>query len=301
MLPLSSPTGGGIAALLAALVWALAATLFARLGRRLPAVEINILKGTLAMVLLAITLYLGGGSLVGIPGEALWLLMVSGVAGITLGETAYLKAIQTLGPRRTLLMSTLAPPMVGLIAWGFLGEALKWTAWLGILVTVGGVAWVILERSPNHNHHPANLKLGLLFGFLAALAQSAALVLSRAALTRTTVDSLSSAVVRLFAGVVILAVWSLAARRPLVSLGVFKAQPRLWGLLLSATILGTYLAIWLQQVSISLAPAGIAQTLMSTSPIFILPIAAMSGEKLSPRAVLGALVALAGVWLLFGV
>ncbi|MFN9174300.1 MAG: hypothetical protein ACK58N_07240 [Synechocystis sp.] len=33
------------------------------------------------------------------------------------------------------------------------------------------------------------------------------------------------------------------------------------------------------------APAGIAQALLATSPLFILPIAAWSGEKLSFRAV----------------
>jgi len=57
--------------------------------------------------------------------------------------------------------------------------------------------------------------------------------------------------------------------------------------------------MWLQQVSISLAPAGIVQTLLSASPLFILPIAALQGQKITPRAVLGALLALGGVALLF--
>jgi drug/metabolite transporter (DMT)-like permease len=60
----------------------------------------------------------------------------------------------------------------------------------------------------------------------------------------------------------------------------------------------TYLAIWLQQVSLKFAATGIAQALSSTSPLFILPIAAAMGEKISPRAVLGVVIALAGVWLL---
>lgn len=61
----------------------------------------------------------------------------------------------------------------------------------------------------------------------------------------------------------------------------------------------TYLGIWLQQTSLKFAPAGIAQTLNATSPVFVLPIAVWMGEKVSLRAVLGVLVALAGVWLLF--
>lgn len=296
---LVSPLGGGLAALTAAFLWALASIWFAALGRRLTVLEVNLLKGTLALALLTATLLIGGGSLQSIPGEALGLLLVSGVIGITLGDSAYLQALQHLGPRRTLLLATLAPPMVGLIAWLFLGEALQWAAWLGIALTVAGVTWVILERSPL-DAPTGSLRRGLWFGFLAALAQSTAIVLSRAVLTRTSVDPLQSTILRLGAAVVVLAIWLLVRRRPLVSREIFAAQPHLWILLAAATVVGTYLAMWLQQVSILLTPAGIVQTLLSTSPIFILPIAALQGERISPRAVLGVLLALGGVGLLFG-
>jgi len=44
--------------------------------------------------------------------------------------------------------------------------------------------------------------------------------------------------------------------------------------------------------------AGIAATLQSTSPLFVLPLAALTGERISLRAVLGACIAVAGVGLL---
>ena len=61
----------------------------------------------------------------------------------------------------------------------------------------------------------------------------------------------------------------------------------------------TYLGIWLQQTSLKFAPTGIAQTLLATSPIFILPIMALMGEKVSIRAILGVLLAIGGISLLF--
>jgi drug/metabolite transporter (DMT)-like permease len=64
-------------------------------------------------------------------------------------------------------------------------------------------------------------------------------------------------------------------------------------------LLGTYSAIWLQSISIQYAPVAIAQTLLSTSPLFILPIIALRGEKLSFRAVGGVVVSLVGIILLF--
>ena len=67
-----------------------------------------------------------------------------------------------------------------------------------------------------------------------------------------------------------------------------------------ALLLGTVGGIWLMQVSAMHADkAGIAATLLTTSPLFVLPIVAMIGEHLSKRAVLGALVTIAGVALLF--
>lgn len=287
-----------MAALTAAFLWALASIWFARLGQYLPVIQVNLLKGLLAVIILTFLLYLSGGSLSALPAQALFLLMISGVIGITLGDTAYLKALQYLGPRRTLLLANLAPPMVGLIAWIFLSERLAWSAWAGILLTMSGITWVIVERTAEEGK-TFNLRKGLLFGFLAALSQSIAVVLSRAALTQTTVTSLQSTILRLAPAILLLALWLSAQRQPLIDRRAFAAQPKLAAWLILATLLGTVFAMWLQQVAINLTPVGIVQTLLSTSPLFILPIVALQGEKLTPRAVGGALVAILGIGLLY--
>jgi drug/metabolite transporter (DMT)-like permease len=59
------------------------------------------------------------------------ILALSGVIGIGLGDTAYFAAINRLGPRRALLLETLAPPIAALLALVFLQEALSLRAWLG--------------------------------------------------------------------------------------------------------------------------------------------------------------------------
>ena len=61
----------------------------------------------------------------------------------------------------------------------------------------------------------------------------------------------------------------------------------------------TYLGIWLQQTSLKFAPTGIAQTFLATSPLFILPIVALQGEKISLRAIFGVMISLAGIALMF--
>lgn len=76
-------------------------------------------------------------------------------------------------------------------------------------------------------------------------------------------------------------------------------QGKLLGSIVLVGLIGTYSAIWLQQVALQYAPVGIAQTLLSTSPIFILPIAWFRKEPVTWKSVLGAFISLLGVVMLF--
>ena len=75
---------------------------------------------------------------------------------------------------------------------------------------------------------------------------------------------------------------------------------KLIGMLVFSSIIGAYISMWLQQITIENLPAGIAQTMLSTSPIFILPMSALRGEKISVRAITGAVLAIVGITLIFG-
>jgi drug/metabolite transporter (DMT)-like permease len=296
---------GGLAALGAAALWAVASVIFRRVGEQIPPVELVVLKGIVSLPLLLLTAWALGDPPPGAQPLAVALLLVSGALGIGLGDTAFFGALNELGARQALLLGLLAPPLAALMAWPALGEALPAVAWLGIGITALGVAWVVTERTQGEGGkglqggqgRPPLRGVGL--GLLAALCQAGGAVLSRAALAHAPVSALWSAAVRLAAGVAVLLVALALARRPPGRWWKAGAARGLWGPLLAAVVLGTYLALWLQQISLKLVPAGIAQTLIATSPLFVLPLAAWAGEKVSARAVAGAAVALGGVALLF--
>ena len=292
--------GGQIAALVAACLWAAATVVYDRLGEEIAPLELNLVKGLLVLIPLAVTLLLVGDSLVGIEPLALGLLLLSGVIGIGLGDTAYFQTLKYVGPRRALLLGMLGPPLSALLALILMGEVLALSAWLGILITVLGVAWVVTERIPESPGRSSDLGKGVLFGLAGALTWAGAAVLAHAALVRTEISPLWSAMLRMVAGTVVLALWLALLRQPLGRWLGGKPRGRLWGRLLFAVLVGTFLALWLQQVSLKLIPAGVAMTLLSTGPLFVLPLAALTGERISLRAVLGVLVALAGIGLLFG-
>ena len=291
---------GEAAALGAALFWALATVIFGRVGRHIPSGELNLLKNVLASAMLLLTLAPRGVSWIHIDPYALRILLLSGALGIGIGDTAYFESLRCIGPRRALLLGILAPPLAGLIALIFLGERLGVPAWAGICVTVLGVAWVVSERTTYKKEKSGRLLRGIQFGLLAAVAQATGVVLSRAALTQTAVSPLTSALLRLVGGLLFLLLWILLRRQPLGRWRTLEGSGRIWGGIIVATFIGTYLAIWLQQTALKFTESGIAQTLFSTSPLFVLPIVFFMGERISPRAVIGACVALAGVGLLLG-
>lgn len=290
---------GELAALSAALIWAIASVVYTGVGRTLSPLLLNLVKGLIALVLLILTLLLTGQFLPTVDPARLGLLLASGALGIGLGDTAYFTALNCLGPRRSLVLESLSPPLTAVLAWLFLGETLAVSAWLGIALTILGVTWVVLERTstlPDFHPRPGR---GILCGVFAAIAQAGGAVLSRAALVNTDISPLWSTFIRLAAGVLVLLVWLLLQPHQPQALKPLRSW-RLLTIVGGTAFASTYLGIWLQQLSLKYASAGIAQALSATSPIFVIPIAAIAlREKVSLPAIGGAILALGGVWLLF--
>ena len=292
---------GEISALLAAFLWAIASLIFDQAGKKINSLELTLWKGFFAIFFLGGTILIQKEAFSALTSMDLILLVLSSLAGIGMGDTAFFKSMEYLSVGKALLLGTLAPPMTALIAFLFLGENLPLISWLGILVTVAGVAWVITERRgvSLSAGNSENLKAGLFFGFLSALGQSIGAILSRIVFNHSEIGALQATFIRVFAGMILMLVWMWVIRyKP----GTWIKAPgakRLWAQVLSATFLGAYLATWLQQASFKFSMVGIAQTLSTTSPLFALPIGAVLGEKVSLRSILGVLLAIGGIWLLF--
>ncbi|MGV2831188.1 DMT family transporter [Myxosarcina sp. GI1(2024)] len=290
---------GELAALSAAFLWAVASIVYTRLGAKISPLRLNAYKGVIAIALLILTLFWQKATINQLALYPTVMLSLSGIIGIGLGDTAYFAALNNLGARRTLLLETLSPPIGALLALVFIGERLTVSAWCGILLTLGGIIWVISERIPLTFQQHTRLRLGIIWAVLAAITQAFGAVISRFALLYSNISPLSSATIRLIAGTAV--VWLLLLATE--SKQNHSPQPQLsqrnWSAVAIAAFGGTYLGIWLQQISLKFSPTGIAQTLLATSPLFILPLVALMGEKVSLRAILGVLVSLAGVAFLF--
>lgn len=287
---------GEIAAVCAAGLWAVASVIYATLGQQAPALALNLGKGVIAILLLTLTIWVQGLGAPPLVARNTLLLLWSGAIGIGFGDTVYLEALRYLGARRTLLLGTLAPPMAACLALWLLQEQLSPLAWLGISVTILGIVWVISERTTD-SQKTRHQGQGLLYALLASLAQAMGAILSRTALENTPISPQWGALLRLLAGAVVVLGWGILQGQVSVwwhSINVQKVLVRL----VVASFAGTYLGIWLQQLSLKYTVTGISQTLNATSPLFVLPIAVILGERVSLRAWLGAVIAIVGVGLL---
>ncbi len=289
---------GEIAALVAAMLWAGSSVVYSGLGQQISPLFLNFLKGAIALFLIILTAALTTPTFPTLPLTGILLLVISGMIGIGFGDTVFFSSLRYLGARRALLFETLAPPLAAIIALIFLSETLSVYAGFGIGFTLFGVAWVISERTSNQDISTDNLKRGIGFALGGAIAQAVGAVLSRVALTNFNLDPLWSTMIRMSAGIFFLLPLLFFQRQDL-KLPSLKWSWRLGGIIFITAFASTYLGIWLQQISLKFTATGIAQTLSSTSPLFILPLAALLGETITPRTILGVLIALAGIGLLF--
>lgn len=292
------PFVGELASLGCAVCWASASILFTRAARDVSALAMNAIKCVVACALMVLTLAVLSGRLwpTQIASGPMVALLASGFLGLTLADTLLFRALHILGPRRTLLLLSTSAPMTAVLAVPVLGETPTPLTGLAIVVTSAGVAWVISERAAG-GVPTKGVAAGVALGLLAALGQAAANVLTK--LGSPGVPPLDIAVVRMAAGVAGLLV-HVAFARGFGDIARAFRTPHLAATLVAASFLGTYLGIWLGVTGVRYTNTGVATTLACTSPIFVLPLSAFFlGERISPRAVGGACVAVCGIALLF--
>lgn len=292
---------GPAACLGAAGLWAVSLTLFRRPIVLFGARRINAAKCTIAALLQGLTvLALGQGPvLLAAPRSSLGLIATSGLIGLFLGDTALFAAASRLGVHRALLLQTLSPVFAALFAAAWLGERPTAVEVAGSAVILAGIALVV---APSGRDATAPVSgsawsiAGIVLGILAALGQGTGLVLAKAGMEHVPV--VAASFLRLAAAAAGLALVAAASprRRPVE---VPEGFARVAGRVLAATLLGTYVALFLSMAGIALAPASVAAVLLATSPVFVLVLeVAVFGRTPTLRAWVGTAAAVAGVALL---
>ena len=204
---------------------------------------------------------------------------------------------------------TLAPIAAAVTAWLTLGQEIRPTAMLAMLVTLAGIAISVLGRG---DHNKLSLKLplaGVLFAIGAAVCQGVGLVLSKIGMNHYE-ESLATPLAdwmlpfhanffRCVAGTIgftLLMAWR-EGFKPLQR-GVKDRKGMTAAV--ATTIFGPFVGVGASLLAVQYTAAGIASTLMALTPIIIiLPAWWLFKQPITFKSILGAVISVIGVSLFF--
>jgi len=297
---------GESAGVLTSCLWTGSSLLFTSAGKRIGSFSVNAYRTTMAVLLLVAAHVIFLGVVLPVASGAQWFwLGLSGVVGLGVGDFGLFAAYVTIGPRRSVLLQASSPVFACIGAYALFGETISLLSLVGIVVTLTGIVTVLLESGVTIEEKlraSERKRLGLFFGLISAMGQGFGVVLSKRGMyagVSTAMNPVSAALIRmLWAGVFVWACVVLAGKLPETQ----KAAGDRDGIKYTAAgaVVGPFLGMTLSMVAVADVEAGVAQTLMSLMPVFIIPtIWIIYGEKTNLRGILGAIVAVIGVAVLF--
>jgi drug/metabolite transporter (DMT)-like permease len=291
----TGPTFGAACAVAAALSWTLVGVVARALAPYFGAVAVNLVRSVLGSVLLLPFVFVTGGfaSLAGLSAIAWICLAVSVLSAFAIGDTAFFESAKLIGLGRAMTVSMLNPLIASALGVWLLGERVTLPIALGSVVTLAGLALIVSERVPALPGLAGGRGRGLGLALVAATAWGVSPVLMKPAIVD--VDPVAVQAVRLPFAALVLGVtpWARGTGR-LVRAHLRTAGPLL---LLAGVLTGLSAVTWV--AALKYAGVTLTSVIASTSPLFALPIGLLAfGERISVRAVAGAVVSLAGLALL---
>jgi drug/metabolite transporter (DMT)-like permease len=282
-------------------------------SKRLGNLTLNVLRMVLALVFSLVLFGVVTGSPLPTGGstEAMGWMLLSGLVGYVIGDFCLFQCYIIIGSRYGQLFMTLAPLAAALMAWVTLGQQMKAMSVVAMLVTLFGIGISVLGRG---EHHKVSLKLplnGVLFAIGAAVCQGVGLVLSKIGMDHYDASMMavgglpewlipfSANFYRCVAGIIGFSVL-LYFRDGMEPLREAMHDRKGLTVATATTVFGPFVGVGFSLMAVQYTAAGIASTLMAMTPIIILlPSYWLFHEKITWRAVFGAVISVVGVSLFF--
>jgi drug/metabolite transporter (DMT)-like permease len=301
---------GELAGLITAFLWTLSALAWTSAGKYVGALAVSFIRLLFACVFLSIFGQLVFGRALPLDADQnTWLLLgSSGFLGFFIADVCLFKSFLLIGPRISLLLQTLSPPLAAVIAWLFMGDKLMLKDWIGMAMTLAGIVWVLIEQPEGAEEHKRHRHIarGVFLSVVSAVAGAFALVLSKKGMgdnasagglqvIQAATDATYIRVIGALAGYVVL--YTLVWRWPVI-FRAFRHRKAL-GIMTFGSFVGPFLGVILYMIALRYCHAGVVSTLVNSTPIIVLPfLIFLYHEKVSLRAAAGAILSVAGIGLL---
>ena len=214
------------------------------------------------------------------------LLLLSGVIGIGIGDSFYLKSLKLIGTRKTLSIEALSPILAALSGGIFINENLSIRSWIGIIIV--SISFISILKNKNNlilensnfsnNYFPFK---NYIFSFLSIICAVIGALISRLVFLETSLNAFQTTELRLLGSVIFLIIIS----RFKINFFINDQNSTEKIKFILSILLGTNIGIYLQQLVFQNLPLGIGWTILSTSPIFSLFLAKREEGQLSKETI----------------
>ncbi len=289
---------GPLAALLTALCWTVTALCFEYSSKRVGSLSVNLIRLYGAFVLFAVfsLIFRGRAFPTDAPSSAWFWLALSGIVGFVIGDLFLFKAFVVIGSRTSMLIMALAPPVTAVLGYLVLSETLTLNHCIGMAMTTGGVATVILTRKDGSKELKHPIK-GILFAGLGMLGQAVGLVLSKFGMGEY--NAFAATHIRIIAGMIGFSLLFFHFRAWRQFAAAFRNR-RAMIFLMTGTVFGPFLGVYLSLLAVQHTSTGVASTIISIVPVLIIPfVVVLFKEKVNVREIIGAVVAVCGTAIMF--
>lgn len=260
----------------AAACWAVASLSSAPAASHLGAVAFTRWRMLFASLLLwGVSATTGGWHTLSAAGAwGLGVLVVSGLVGIFVGDTALFACMNRLGPRRSGVLFACHAIFSAVLAWVWLGESLAGATLWGSGLLVGGVMVAVAWGKREGEQHGweqtrGTLTTGVLLGLLAALCQALATLMLKP-LMATGVDAAAASAVRMTAALVVHGLWLWSGWR-----GAQALRPPTRAVLVRTAFnaaLAMGLGMTLILKALQTGDAGLVAVWSSVTPVLLVPL-----------------------------
>ncbi len=267
---------GFYAAISAAFCWTYACSIWRRESKKLLPRQINIYKNVLASIFfLPVVLSINWVSDI----NSIFLLVISGIVGIAIGDTLYINSLKIIGTRKTLSFEALTPIIATTIGTLTINEIYSQKVWIGSFIVSFSLLMIVRQNTYKEDHSKETKLFGILCAMGSVLCAVFAALMSRMILISSTLTPLQTTEIRLLSASMFLFLifkhdfFDLICNRSITK----KSHSNL----VLSSLLGTNFGILFQQIVFKFLPIGIGWTLLSLSPIFALFISSREGDEIN--------------------
>lgn len=291
---------GELAALGTALCWTMIGIVFERAGKKVGSLAVGYIRLVMGFLFISTYALFTRGMFLPLDASSTnwtW-LSISGFIGFFLGDMFLFQSYLEVGVRVSCLIMALSPPITAILELIFLNEKLSGLSVLGMIITVLGVAIVILSKDEGENNvkinHPAK---GLTYAFLGSFGQALGLILSKIGMGDY--DVIAATQIRIIAGFIGFNLLFIIMKKYGDLKIAIKNKEAMKEITFGA-FFGPFVGVVLSLLSLKYTTAGISSTISSITPITIIPFSIfLFKEKIKPKEILGAVMSVVGVAILF--